>query len=113
MEISLSFAPQTLGESLGLSLLGMGVVMLALAALIVAIKCQSVIVGSLTKKAAAAAPAAPAPAAAAPAPVAAPAAPALDLVNVDDRTAAFIMAIVAEETQIPLNELQFKSIKRV
>lgn len=63
--------------------------------------------------------AAPAPAApAAPA----PAAPASDemfssgslkLKNCDEKTAAMIMAIVADDTGIPLNELVFKSIKLV
>jgi len=54
--------------------------------------------------------------AAAPAPVApaAPSAPAgCVLENVDDKTAAMIMAIVADETQIPLNQLRFISIKEV
>ena len=63
--------------------------------------------------------AAPAPAAPA-APV--PAAPASDemfssgslkLKNCDEKTAAMIMAIVADDTGLPLNELVFKSIKLV
>ena len=61
-----------------------------------------------------------APAAAAPAPAAAPAAapakkyPATcELVGVDDKTAAMIMAIVADETGIPLGELRFISIKEM
>ena len=33
--------------------------------------------------------------------------------NVDDRTAAMVMAIVADEMQTPLNELKFISIKEV
>lgn len=37
----------------------------------------------------------------------------LKLINVEERDAAMIMAIVADETQTPLNELRFKSIKRV
>ena len=68
---------------------------------------------------------APAPAAA-PAAAPAPAAPApgstkgvcmgnrvCELYNVDDKTAAMIMAIVADETKIPLNELRFISIKEL
>ena len=35
------------------------------------------------------------------------------LYNVDDRTAAMVMAIVADEMQTPLNELRFLSIKEV
>lgn len=34
----------------------------------------------------------------------------LKLKNVDDKTAAMIMAIVSHESKIPLNELVFKSI---
>ena len=37
----------------------------------------------------------------------------LVLINTDERDAAMIMAIVADTTGIPLNELRFKSIKRV
>ena len=36
-----------------------------------------------------------------------------ELVNVDDKSAAMIMAIVADETGIPLNELRFISIKEL
>lgn len=35
----------------------------------------------------------------------------MKLQNVDDPTAAMIMAIVSDESGIPLSELQFKSIK--
>ena len=35
----------------------------------------------------------------------------LSLVNVDDETAAVIMAIVADRSGIPLNRLEFKSIR--
>lgn len=38
---------------------------------------------------------------------------ACDLYNVDDRTAAMLMAIVADEAGIPLNELRFISIKEL
>lgn len=37
----------------------------------------------------------------------------LKLINVDEKTAALIMAIVSDETKIPLSELIFKSIKAV
>ena len=37
----------------------------------------------------------------------------IKLYNVDDRTAAMVMAIVADELQTPLNELRFLSIKEV
>ncbi len=35
----------------------------------------------------------------------------LELYDVDERTAALIMAIVSDESKIPLPELQFKSIR--
>ncbi|AZV57473.1 OadG family protein [Clostridium sp. AWRP] len=35
----------------------------------------------------------------------------LKLINTDERTAAIIMAIVSDESKIPLEELQFKVIK--
>lgn len=37
----------------------------------------------------------------------------LKLINTDERDAAMIMAIVADTTGVPLNELRFKSIKRL
>ena len=36
----------------------------------------------------------------------------LKLINTDERDAAMIMAIVADQTKTPLNELRFKSSKR-
>ena len=56
--------------------------------------------------------------AAAPAPVAAPmpatqSAGSLELVDVDEPTAAVIMAIVSNKSGVPLNRLMFKSIKKV
>ena len=37
----------------------------------------------------------------------------IDLVNVDEKTAAIIMAVVSDKSGIPLNRLSFKSIKLV
>lgn len=56
------------------------------------------------------APVAPAPAAPA-APVAQPAQPGVELVGVDEPTAAVIMAIVSHQSGISLDRLAFKSIK--
>lgn len=58
------------------------------------------------------APAAPVAPPAAPAAVSGPAAPSgdLELVGTDEKTAAVIMAIVSDKSDIPLNRLQFKSI---
>lgn len=105
-----------IGDGLLYSLLGLLVVFFALFLLMCIIKLMWV----FEKKDQPAAPAAaPAPAAVpAPAPAAAPApapgcAGELKLYYTDDRTAAMIMAIVADETGIPINELRFKSIREV
>lgn len=105
-----------IGDGLLYSLLGLLVVFFALFLLMCIIKLMWV----FEKKEQPAAPAtAPAPAAVpAPAPAAAPApapgcAGELKLYDTDDRTAAMIMAIVADETGIPINELRFKSIREV
>jgi len=37
----------------------------------------------------------------------------LHLLGVDEKTAAMVMAIVSDECQIPLSELQFKTIKAI
>ena len=37
----------------------------------------------------------------------------LDLHDVDDKTAAMLMAIVSDDSGIPLNELRFQSIKKI
>ena len=77
------------------------------------------IIQGITKLGAKEEPAKAAPAVAAAAP-AAPAAPeeifssgSLKLKNCDEKTAAMIMAIVADDSGIPLEELVFKSIKLV
>lgn len=105
-----------IGDGLLYSLLGLLVVFFALFLIMCIIKLMWV----FEKKEQPAAPAAaPAPAAVpAPAPAAAPApapgcAGELKLYDTDDRTAAMIMAIVADETGIPINELRFKSIREV
>ena len=59
------------------------------------------------------APAAPAASAAAPKKVAPGSAGELKLYDVEPKTAAMIMAIVADQMGKPLNELRFKSIKEV
>ena len=59
------------------------------------------------------APAAPAATAAAPKKVAPGSAGELKLYDVEPKTAAMIMAIVANQMGKPLNELRFKSIKEV
>ena len=66
-----------------------------------------------SKTAAAVSAPAAAPAPAAPAPVAPGSAGALKLHDVEPKTAAMIMAIVADKLGKPLNELRFISIKEV
>ncbi len=112
-----SIGTLTFGQSLVLSGIGMSVVLLELAILAVMIVILSKVLGAVVgEKKAPAAAAVPAPAPAAPAPVpAAPAAPArpagLRLENVDEPSAATIMAIISDKTGIPLNHLDFHSIK--
>lgn len=82
-------------------------IMLAILSLMIVV-ISKVMTASSAKKAAAPAPA----------PVAAPAVGGayggeVALVDVDEKTAACVMAIVSHETGIPLNELIFKKIKAV
>ena len=105
------------GEVLLFSLMGMLVVIAALAILAVCITLLSKLLNRLSAQKAPVS-ANPVPAAAAKAPAAEPAVPAvmattgdLTLRDVDDQTAALLMAIISDQTQIPLNELRFKSIK--
>ena len=65
------------------------------------------------KKAAVPAPAAAVPVVEAPKPTAPGSAGDLKLYNVEPRTAAMLMAIVADKMGKPLNELRFISIKEV
>lgn len=110
----------TIPEAAVNAVLGYGVVFFGL----ILLMCVVFIMGKvmLSRKAAAAAPA-PTPAKAVDAPVVpltvktGPAAPGtageLRLYDTDPKTAAMVMAIVAEELKTPLNELRFKSIKEV
>ncbi len=98
----------SMGDAVLYSVLGMVIVFFALFLLQCIIKLMWV----FEKKDA------PAAAAAAPAPVPAPApapgsAGELKLYDTDPRDAAMIMAIVADNMGVPLNELRFKSIREV
>ncbi len=107
----------SIGDAGITALLGYAVVFTGLIALMIVIT----LLGKAFSVKKAAPAAAPAPAVAAPvapaAPVAQPAAPGtagqLKLHDVPPKTAAMLMAIVAEETGKPLNELRFTSIKEV
>ena len=106
-------------ETLAVVVLGMVVVFAVLMLLWVCIAIESKVVAAMQEKQAAAEPAPAAPAPAAPAPAATPAPLArgscgpVMLHDVPDRTAAMVMAIVADELKTPLNELRFISIKEV
>lgn len=103
-------------EGLGLSVLGLAIVFLVLIVLAVLVKIMAAVVNKFSAKAPEAKPAAAAAAAPA-APVSAEKAPGaageLKLYDVPDKTAAMLMAIVANKMGKPLNELRFKSIKEV
>ena len=107
----------SIAEALGFSLLGIVVVFVMLVFLMGVIWVMGKIFSPTGSKSQAA-PAPAAPSVAAPVPSASlPTAPGtlgqLDLHNVDDRTAAMLMAIVADKTGLPLCELRFKSIKEI
>ena len=97
------------------ALLGYAVVFVGLIALMVVVTVMGKIFVAAENKKKAAGPAAPAAA-----PVEAPAAPTapgsaggIKLYDVEPKTAAMIMAIVADKLGKPLNELRFISIKEV
>ena len=101
-----------------IALLGYAVVFFGLILLMGVVTVMGKIFQAKEKKAAAASPAAPAAAPAAAAPAAeAPKAPGsagqLKLHDVEPKTAAMIMAIVADKMGKPINELRFISIKEV
>ena len=106
-------------EQLPTAITGFVVVIAMLAVIAVAILIFSKVMSAFTgKKSAEKAPAVAAPAAPAVAPAGTPlpadtSAGSLDLVDVDEKTAAVIMAIVSNESGIPLNRLAFKSIKKM
>ena len=104
-----------IGEAGIVALLGYLVVFFGLILLLLVVVLVSKAFMLADKKKAAAVPA-PAAAPAAPAPAAAPApgsAGALKLHDVEPKTAAMLMAIVADKMGKPLNELRFISIKEV
>ena len=104
----------SIGTAALIVVLGMAVVFFGLILLMFVTK----IAGAIINRKNTAAPAA-APAAAAPAAPAVPNAPApgsagkIALHNVPDKTAAMLMAIVADRTGKPLNQLRFISIREV
>ena len=104
------------GEALVYALLGYAVVFFGICLLMIVVIIMGKIFIAKDKKAAAAK-AAAAPAAAAPVEAPKPTAPGsageLKLHDVEPKTAAMLMAIVADKMGKPLNELRFISIKEV
>jgi len=99
----------TVPQGLLLALVGFVLVLVVLVVLMGFIYLLSFIIRNIEKKNKKAA-----PAEATAAPELAPGSSGdIKLYNVDERTAAMIMAIIADELQTPLNELRFKSIKEV
>ena len=102
-----------IGPAAGYALLGYAVVFFGIVLLMIVMLIMGKIFIAKAAKEKAAAPA-PAPAAAAPAAPEAPgSAGELKLYDTDPKTAAMVMAIVADKMHKPLNELRFKSIKEV
>ena len=103
-------------ESLLVSLNGFGIVFLVLVTLIIFLKIMAFAVSIIEKaqsKGGVASVETPQESRAVPTEVqmATASAGSLKLLNVDERTAAMIMAIVSDESKIPLAELNFLSIK--
>jgi Na+-transporting methylmalonyl-CoA/oxaloacetate decarboxylase gamma subunit len=105
----------SIGEAGGYALLGYAVVFLGLVLLMIVVTIIGKIFIAKDSKAKAAAPVAAAPAAAPE--IAKPTAPGtagqLKLHDVEPKTAAMLMAIVADKMGKPINELRFISIKEV
>ena len=102
-----------IGTAALIVVLGMAVVFFGLILLMLVTKASGKIMQNKEAAAKAAAPA-PAPAAAAPAKAFAPgSAGEVKLHDVPDRTAAMLMAIVADKMGKPLNELRFLSIREI
>ena len=98
----------SIGTAAIIVVLGMGVVFLGLALLMWVTQLMGKIMSSRKKKAACAPDAQPVPAKPAPG-----SGGQVKLYDVPDRTAAILMAIVANRTGKPLNELRFISIREI
>ena len=102
-----------IGPAAGYALLGYAVVFFGIVLLMAVMLIMGKVFTVKAAKEKAAAPAAPAPAAAPAAAEAPGSAGELKLYDTDPKTAAMVMAIVADKMHKPLNELRFKSIKEV
>ena len=100
-------------EAIIYGLLGYGVVFLGLILLMLVLVILGKIFVAAEKKQSAKTAAIPEEIAEAPKPAAPGSAGQLSLNNVDPKTAAILMAIVADKLQKPINELRFISVKEV
>ena len=108
--INISMTNASIVALLGYAMVFVGLIVLMTVVIMIG---KIFIAKAAKEKAAVAEVAAPAPVEAAPAPTAPGAAGQLKLYNVEPKTAAMIMAIVADKMGKPLNELRFLSIKEV
>ena len=96
-----------IGEALAVSFIGIATVMIILAVIACLIIVVSRVIRAFEKKASKNPEEVQMPAAVS----AAPSQSSVELINTDEKTAAVIMAIVSKKTGIPLNRLQFRSIR--
>ena len=112
----LTLTKMPIGDAAVTAVLGYAVVFIGILLLIIVVSIVGKVMNSAKKKETAAVPTAPA-VSAAPEKKNAPVAPGscgeLKLYDTDPKTAAMIMAIVADKMGKPLNQLRFKSIKEV
>ena len=120
MQFLVNSNPISIGDALAFSAIGLSIVFLVLIFIMVVIYIMSLFFKkNKTKPENAKQEPAVAAAAPAPAPVAATGEPArgscggIKLHGIEDKTAAMIMAIVADQMHTPLNELRFISIEEV
>lgn len=116
MNVQASGTHMMLGDAGITAIMGYAIVFLGIVLLMAVVVLMGKIMVASQKKAAPAAPAKAAPAAPAAQPQGKPApgtAGELKLYDTDPKTAAMVMAIVADKMGKPLNELRFKSIKEV
>ena len=119
-EVTVSGSMLPFGDTVLTAVLGYGVVFLGLLSLMVIVYCMGAIFKAKSRRVArvvekpADGPKLPAAAPKVPEPKLAPgSAGEVKRFDVSDKEAAMIMAIVADQMGVPLNELRFKSIKEV
>lgn len=100
--------PYTLSEALNLSLTGILVVLIVLSLLAVILTIMGKVLDMKSPKVVE-----QPKVSAAPVPTVSKIPDEVSIFDVPDKTAAMVMAIIADETKIPLNELYFKTIREI